>query len=133
TLEIADLIAPEDITNFLAEALNETTAELNWTASIDTAGDLAHYLIYKSGDAGVTYSAALEVAESLTSFNYDGLTPGATYTFKVTAMDENGNESEGVLTTVTLPETGPGMVALAGLSLLGAGVARRKFKKNDLE
>lgn len=128
TLDIADLIPPEDVANFLASIMDETTVNLSWDASVDSAGDLAMYLVYQSTD-GISFSEAVEVAKDFTSLQVDGLTPGATYTFKVTAKDENDNESEGVLTVVTLPETGPGLLGLAGLSLAGAGLHRRRKKR----
>ncbi len=129
-LDLADLIAPEDITNLLASLSGDESVLLSWTASEDTAGDLAEYLIYQSFD-GTSFGDAVEVAMELTEYEADGLTPGETYTFKVTAMDENGNESDGEMTTVTLPETGPGLLVLGGLSMLGAGVATRRRKRKD--
>lgn len=126
TIDLSDVIAPEDVTDFLADALDETTVSLTWEESEDSAGDLAEYLIYKSLDGGLSFSDAIEVAKELTELELDGLTPGATYTFKITATDESGNESEGEMTTVTLPESGPGLIALGALSMLGAGIIRRK-------
>ena len=103
---------------------------LNWTASEDSEGDLAEYLVYQSLD-GASFGDAVTIAKSLTSYQANGLTPGETYTFKVTAVDENGNESDGVMTTITLPETGPGLLLMGGFSLLGAGVATRRKKKRQ--
>ena len=128
TLDLADLIPPEDVTALLASALDETTALVSWTASADTAGDLANYFVYRSVD-GTTFGSGMLVAETLTSYQEDNLTPGETYTFKVTAIDVNDNESDGELVTVTLPETGPAMAALFGLSLLGAGALTRRRKE----
>lgn len=129
TLDIADLIAPEDITNFLSTVSGDTSILLTWTASVDTAGDLAEYWLYQSMDGGVNFDDAVKVIRSATEYDVEDLTPGETYTFKVTAMDENGNESEGVLTTVALPETGPGMLLMGALSMLGAGVLARRKKE----
>lgn len=129
TLDLADLIAPEDITNFFAKAKDETSVTLTWTGSLDTAGDLAHYMLYRTvgdGKTGVSFGKAVELAANLTKYDVSGLTAGETYTFKVTAVDENGNESEGMLATVTLPEAGPALWLLGGLSLAGAGVLRRR-------
>lgn len=126
TIDLADLLPPEDVTDFLSEIVNESTVELTWTASENSAGDLAQYLIYQSMDGGLSFEEILELAADAVSTEIDGLTPGETYTFKVTAVDENGNESEGVMTTVTLPESGPELFVLGGLSLLGALLRRRK-------
>lgn len=131
TIDLADVIAPEDITNLLASIEGEDGLVLNWTASLNTAGDLAKYLVYMSTDGGSTWAEAVEVASSLTTKNFGLLETGKTYTFKVTAVDENGNESSGVLTTIELPETGPGMVAMLGLSLIGGAYAARR-KRNEI-
>jgi hypothetical protein len=127
TMDLSDLIPPEDVTAFLADALNETTVALSWDASVNSAGDLAHYLLY-SAVSDADFGEAVMLAMDVLEYEMDGLTPGETYNFKVTAVDENGNESEGVMSTVTLPETGPGMIAFAGISLLGAGVVTRRRK-----
>lgn len=130
TLDLADLIAPEDITDLLSEVSGDTTVLLSWTASADTAGDLAEYWLRQSMDGGVTFDDALTIASTAVEYEVDDLTAGETYTFKVTAVDESGNESEGVLTTVTLPESGPELLVLGALSLLGAAFNRKK--KNQL-
>ena len=129
TLDLADLIAPEDITAFLSKVSGDTSILLTWTESVDTAGDLAEYWLYQSLDGGVSFGDALKVARSAEEYEIEDLTPGETYTFKVTAVDENGNESEGVLTTVALPETGPGLMLMGALSLLGAGAVSRRKKQ----
>lgn len=126
TEEIADLIPPEDITNLLASLASETSVMLNWTASVDSAGDLAQYLVYTSSDGGTNYGYAIYVDKDATEQEVTDLTAGETYTFKVAAVDENGNESDGTVVTMTLPEAGPGMIGLFGLSLLGASVINRR-------
>ena len=129
TLDLSDLIAPEDITDLLAEASGEDSVLLSWTASLNAAGDLAKYLVYQSSDGGSTFEDALSADADAVEYEVDGLTAGETYTFKVSAMDENGNESEGMLTTVTLPESGPELLVLGALSLLGAGAWNRRKKQ----
>lgn len=131
TVDLSDVIAPEDVTNFFAELLGTDGVKLTWEASLDTAGDLANYLVYTSADNGLTWGTALEIAKTATSQEIKGLTAGQTYTFKITAVDENGNESAGVEKQITLPETGPGMYAIFGLSLLGGAYwARRRRAYN---
>lgn len=128
TLEFVDIIAPEDISDLLAELSGENSVLLTWTESADTAGDLANYLLYKSMDGGISFEDAIKIVMSAEQYTVSNLTAGESYTFKVTAVDENGNESEGVLTTVALPESGPGLIALGFLSVLGAGVINRRKK-----
>lgn len=128
TLDLSDLIAPEDISDLLAEVSGEDSVLLSWTASVDSAGDLAKYLVYQSMDGGTSFEDALSADYDATEYEVDGLTAGETYTFKVSAVDENGNESEGVLTTVELPESGPELLLLGALSLLGAGAWSRRKK-----
>ncbi len=131
TIDLADVIAPEDITGLVSALLGDTGISLTWTASANSAGDLAKYLIYMSTDGGSTWGSAIEVASTVTSHDFSALTMGKTYTFKVSAVDENGNESEGVLTTIELPETGPGMIAMLGISLIGGAYAARR-KRNEI-
>lgn len=126
TVDLADVIAPEDVTDFLSAIVDETSVALTWTASANSAGDLAKYLVYQSADGGVTFGDAVMVAADATGYDVSGLTPGATYTFKVTAVDATGNESDGVMTTVTLPEAGPELFVLVPMALAGAAVLRRR-------
>ncbi|MBH5317113.1 hypothetical protein I6N90_04730 [Paenibacillus sp. GSMTC-2017] len=60
-----------------------TEADLNWTAN--TESDLASYKIYQDNVYVATVTAA--------TYKVAGLTNGVAYSFKVTAVDVNGNES----------------------------------------
>lgn len=131
TLDVADLIAPEDVTNFVAALMDSvtTSVELAWDASADTAGDLDHYNLYRSDDAeGANYGDATELAKEDTSYEATGLTEGETYTFKLTSVDESGNESLGMISVITLPETGAGLGAVLIATALGTGIVGRRRK-----
>ena len=130
TLDLIDIVAPEDVTEFVASILTSTSLRLTWEDSVDSAGDLAEYLVYMSSDGGKTFGAALEVASTVTSYDFTKLTAGSTYTFKVSAVDSNGNESDGVMTNITLPESGPELLVLVPMSMLGAAIVRRIQKKD---
>ena len=130
TLDLIDIVAPEDVTEFVASILTSTSLRLTWEDSVDSAGDLAEYLVYMSSDGGKTFGAALEVASTVTSYDFTKLTAGSTYTFKVSAVDSNGNESDGVMTNITLPESGPELLVLVPMSMLGAAIVRRRQKKD---
>ncbi|MFA6528156.1 MAG: fibronectin type III domain-containing protein [Candidatus Gracilibacteria bacterium] len=127
-LEVSDLIPPEDVTNFLASLVSDvaTSVELSWTASVNSAGDLADQLLYMSENGGTSYGDAESLGASTTSYTAEDLTEGQTYTFKLTTVDETGNESEGVITTVTLPQTGAGLGIVLLASVLGTGFVMRK-------
>ena len=129
TIDLEDVIAPEDITAFLSDATSEDTVLLSWEPSENSAGDLAKYLLYRSMDGGDSFNdSAVTIDSDADEYEADELTAGETYTFKVTAVDENGNESEGLMTTVTLPEAGPELLVLGLMALAGAGLATRRKK-----
>ncbi len=129
-----DKTAPEDATSLKAviDNLQTLAVALTWNKSLNTAGDLVRYVIYvKKGDGEFARHgdvAASQDAQAALKEIINGLEAQTTYSFKVTAVDASGNESQGVITSLTLPETGPGLAALAFGSLFGARsfVKRRK-------
>lgn len=120
-----DTAAPEDVTGLMASAINKLV-RLSWTGSIDSAGDLANYILYYSTEAD-TYSDGNKIDPTAKSYDVSGLVPGMQYFFKLTAKDGAGNESMGAVTTFTLPATGPelGLLAIGSLGL-GKLLKRRK-------
>ena len=122
------MIPPEDVTGFLAGLVSgvATSVELAWTESVDSAGDLADQLMYKSENGGQSYDDAESLGASTDSYTAEGLTEGQTYTFKLTTVDEAGNESEGVITTITLPQTGAGVGIVLLATVLGTGFVMKK-------
>jgi hypothetical protein len=83
---------------------------LNWTPSIDNVG-VAGYNIYRNGQ--------LITTTSLLSYFDQNLTPGAYYTYTLSAFDASGNKSAQsaplkVETTDTTPPSVPTNVAVAG-------------------
>lgn len=121
-----DTTAPEDATKFMAKVLEGMVAGLSWNPSVNTAGDLANYVLYKSTD-GVAFSEGVLVDPTAKAFNVSNLSPGIKYFFKLAAKDATGNESTGVMTSLILPETGPELVLLLAASL---GIGRVFGKKN---
>lgn len=122
----ADALAPEDATNFMAKLLTGMVVQLSWTPSLNTAGDLANYVLYQSMD-GVTYGEGVLLTAEAASHDLSGLAAGMKYYYKLAARDAAGNESAGVQTSFMLPETGPELALLLAGSL-GAGrfFTRRK-------
>lgn len=121
----SDTTAPEDATNFMAK-LVDALAKLSWDPSQNSQGDLANYVIYQSQD-GEVYNQVETVGAEQTGFDFTDLVPGMKYFFKLTTKDTAGNESQGVITTLTLPATGPELLLLA-LGSLGLGKLLKKNK-----
>lgn len=123
--------APADPEDFDGEAVNSDSIRLSWSAPSDTSVAVAYYLLYQLQADG-TYGEGVQVSASKTEYNIGGLTAGD-YTFKLTSVSGKEVESEGVTTVVTLaqelPTTGPGLLALVGLSAAGAGLWHRRKQK----
>lgn len=130
TQQGVDKTAPEDATNFAAAMVKQLIVTLSWTKSLNSAGDLAKYVLYMSTD-GTTYGAGIDIDPSSNNFDVTNIMPGVKYFFRLVAMDAAGNASVGVNTTFVLPQTGPELGLLL-LASLGAGkfMKRRRNKKN---
>lgn len=118
--------APNDATDFVAK-LKDTMVNLTWSINPETAGELANQLLYKSNDLGKTYTLISTLDAEKEAYDVKDLTEGKHY-FKLTAKNDEGDESAGVITSITLPETGMGL----GLLLMGSmglsGVITRRRK-----
>lgn len=64
-------------------------ATINWNANVES--DLAGYRVYHGTTSGV-YTQMVDVGNVMT-YQWDGLTPGFTHYFVVTAYDTSSNES----------------------------------------
>lgn len=68
---------------------------LTWDAPPDnTYSVLTHYRIYRSTTAGGPYDLVDTIAADLTVYTDSGLTPGTTYYYVVTALNDSRDESE---------------------------------------
>ncbi len=126
---LPDVTPPEDVARFLANTflrMDELVVSLTWNLPVDPDWDSVLQRLYMSADLGETYAEEAELPTNVSSYEVEGLEPGE-YWFKLTQEDAAGNESEGVVTKVTLVETGPGLVGLLLVSLgLGKLVSRRR-------
>jgi len=86
-----DLTVPSIPQNLSANPGN-TQVTLSWTAN--TESDLAKYRVYRSTSSGFTPSSGNKIAEPTNNSYTDvGLTNGTTYYYKISAIDNTGNES----------------------------------------
>jgi len=104
TVTTKDTVAPEDVNNITMSVTGDA-ARVNWEASANTADDLASYHFYFNGEATATVIPAGTLSKQLL-----GLLPATSYSFKITAVDNDGNESTGVTgTAVTILENPTGL------------------------
>jgi hypothetical protein len=96
---VKDTTPPENVTDFSATA-GDKTITLSWTPSIDTAKDLFAQLLYI--DSGNGYEAPVYLDKDAKTYEITaGITNGKSYTVKLTTIDSQHNESDGVTATVT--------------------------------
>ncbi len=127
-----DTTPPEDVTNFVSSfkaRLTDFLVTLNWTASLNTAGDIDYQVLYRSENNGQKWDNGRVVSAEKTSTT-NPEKPETEITYKLTVKDKAGNESVGAIRSVSLPAlpaTGSGIALIGGIALLGA--ATRKFFK----
>lgn len=89
----ADTTPPTTPQNLTANAVDEHSIHLTWSASTDSGGSgLAGYRIYRE-DAGNYTQIIGSVGANTTEYTDTGLQEGTTYRYKVKAIDNAGNMS----------------------------------------
>jgi hypothetical protein len=96
-----DKTPPTAPANLQAGDITQTSVTLTWNPSTDNSGSVG-YTVYKDGQP-------FTVPEGRTSYTIDWLSPGRTYSFRVTARDRALNESgsSNTVTVTALPDTTP--------------------------
>ncbi len=118
-------LTPENVQNFVATLVTDLVVKLTWDKPDDPS--IIDQILYRSNDGGENYDAGTSLGAEREEVEVTGLTAGTEYYFKLTTMNEDGVESEGMVTSIMLPETGAGVGLLAGAAL-GLAALRRKKK-----
>ncbi len=102
----ADTQPPTAPTNLTATAASSSQINLSWSASTDNVA-VTGYLVQRCQGAGCTSFAQI-ASPTGTTYSDTGLSPGASYTYKVQATDAAGNlsSSSSPATAVTQSSTG---------------------------
>lgn len=123
-------MAEEAASDLIAKAMANMMVNLSWNTKADKMAQVANFVLYMSTDRGTTYGNGVVLAKDLKSYNYNNLKADMVYYFKLTTKNSDGLESEGLVTYLTLPATGPEL----GFLLLFSGGAgaffTRKKKKS---
>lgn len=122
--------SPSDVSNLkaIADDSDSISANVSYKKASDVDGDLKGHNIYlKSNDTEFELKDTVGKDTEQTQVNLDGIN-ALEGTVKVTAFDENGNESEGKVTPIRIPSVGPfGFLWLA----LGALGFSHFYKKEE--
>lgn len=119
-------LTPENVKNFVATLVSDIVVKLTWDKPDDES--IIDQILYRSTDGGNNYDEGTSLGADREEVEVTGLTPGTEYYFKLTTMNEDGVESDGMITHIMLPETGAGVGLLAGAALGLAALRRRKNK-----
>lgn len=128
--EEPDTEAPKDVAKFMADKIFQAEkylVTLSWEIPEDTVGDVVEQIIYMSTN-GNEYEKEASLNPGVNEYEVGEFEPGD-YWFKITQVDEAGNESEGVVTKIVLSETGPELLGLLVFSLGMGRIAGRKKRK----
>ncbi len=119
----------EAASDLMAKAMANMMVNLSWKPNADKLAGMANFVVYMSADKGVTYGDGVVLGKDAKSYDFSSLKEDMVYYFKLTTRDANGKESEGLITSLILPKTGPEIAFLfMGSAGLGAFFTRKKKK-----
>ncbi|NGM63615.1 fibronectin type III domain-containing protein, partial [Sphingobacterium sp. SGG-5] len=112
-----DVTAPAAPTELTATFGNQQNV-LNWTAN---GGDVASYKVY-GGTSATPTTVLATVTAPATTYTHTGLTNGTTYYYRITAVDQAGNEGT-VSTEVNAVPKAPQVITFGALPVKTYGDA----------
>ena len=115
--------------DLMAKAMANLMVELTWKNKSDKLADVANFVLYMSSDRGATYGNGIVVGKDAMTYDFSNLTADMVYYFKLTTKDSKGNESEGLITYLTLPKTGPEMLLFLLFGSAGGSALINRKKK----
>jgi fibronectin type 3 domain-containing protein len=113
----ATTLGPTAPTNVTATPISTTQINLSWTASSSSAG-IKNYVVQRCSGAGCNNFLQVGTPTG-TTFNDTGLTAGTSYSYVVSAIDNQNNTSGNSIppaTAITLTNSAPGLLAAYGFN-----------------
>ncbi len=121
-------LVPEAASDLVARAVASMMVNLSWQTKADQMAGVANFVLYMSTDRGATYGDGVVLGKDAVTYDFNNLAEDMVYYFKLTSRNAAGQESEGLVTYLTLPKTGPEL-ALLLLTSAGGGYVFTKKKK----
>src|SRR6185503_11327611 len=122
---VPDTTPPSTVTGLSAGAVNSSQINLSWTAATDNVG-VTGYRVESCQGAGCSNFAQIATPAG-TTFSNTGLVAGASYSYRVRAVDAAGNlggySNVASATTLTAPDTTP-PTAPTGLTATAASTSQ---------
>ncbi len=110
----------------IAQSLEASSAAVSYKKAQDVDGDLKAHNVYLKG-AGSEFELNTSVSKDTESLNVQlGDISPSEGLLKVTAIDENGNETEGRVTPIRIPGVGPAGIVWLFLGSFGLAALNRK-------
>lgn len=109
------------------DSMDNSKLQLSFNKPTDK--EIKEIKVFLESEDGKTFDLIDVVSKDLSKVILELGTPvRSEKNLKVVAVDNNGNESEGIITKLLIPETGPAaaLATLIGSGLLGAVVSRRR-------
>lgn len=122
-------LVEEAASDLIAKAVSSMMVNLSWQTKPEQLANAANFVVYMSTDRGATYGNGIVLGKDAKSYDFSNLTEDMVYYFKLTTRNSAGQESEGLITYLTLPKTGPELALLLLTSAGGGWAFTRKKKK----
>ena len=127
--ESTDSKSVADVSKLSGEVLMDDNSKVKLTFEKPKTNKLKEFKVLLENKDGKTFDLVDVISKDLSKVVLELGTPVTdAKNIKVVAVDEDGNESIGVITKLLIPETGPAaaLATLIGSGLLGAVISRRR-------
>ena len=110
---------PDAASGVLVTPISKTALRLDWNQSSSPVNNETGFEIYQATKSGGPYTLAAITGQDVSKDTITGLTPGATYYYKIRAIDATGaaaasNEASGTTIADTQAPTSPGGLTITG-------------------
>ncbi len=118
---IPDTVPPTVPSGLSAASVSSSQIDLSWTPSTDAVSGMSGYRLFQSlSPSSFPAVPFVQVAHPTATFSHTGLNPSTPYYYRVTAVDNNGNESAPSNVASATTQAGPDMVPPSNVASLVA-------------